>query len=239
MIVTGNDAVNELVKEKLQKTGSRLKSLRKDLGFTQKQLGESLGVTQGFYGGIEKSRYSIPLEVLLKLKEIYNVNPNWVLTGEGSTFLEQNVNEDETLSDNLSDFVSLPLISCRISAGNDAVDIDDIEATLMFKRNWLSKFGDPQKLSLIEVAGDSMEPTFKSGDIILVNHNQNFLDKAGGIYAIAIKNNEDSIIVKRLQYDCQSGKILVISDNKLYRTFLVSEDEIAINGRVVWYGRKI
>ncbi|WP_414647642.1 hypothetical protein [Desulfurella sp.] len=55
---------------------------------------------------------------------------------------------------------------------------------------------------------------------------------------MAVKS-EDSIMVKRLQYDYQSGKILVMSDNKLYQTFLVSEDEIVINGRVVWYGREI
>lgn len=243
--------------ETVKKIGKRLRMIRKEiLRITQKDFVKLFNFSQGYYTGFENGKYLITTEMLFKLKDTYGVNPNWILTGEGDIFLNKTGTTDKIFSNSLSitkdeskpppidnivsisDFIGLPLMDGKISAGSGSVAINNIKATLMFRRDWLSKFGDPHKLSLIEVVGDSMEPTFKSGDIILVNHNQNTLNKAGGIYAIAIKN-EDSIMVKRLQYDYQSGKILVISDNKLYQTFQVSEDEIVINGRVVWYGREI
>ncbi|MGC8791637.1 MAG: S24 family peptidase, partial [Desulfurella sp.] len=86
-----------------------------------------------------------------------------------------------------SSFAILQLLSDgkQITAKGICPDLKIIDSTekakglsCIIEGNWVKhpKFGDPQKLSLIEIVGDSMEPTFKSGDIILVNHNQNYLD---------------------------------------------------------------
>lgn len=97
------------------------------------------------------------------------------------------------------------------------------------------KKGSPDKMSLIKVKGDSMEPTLLSGDMILVDQSKNFIDPQGGIYAIVI---DDMIMLKRLQVLGQ-GRIRVVSDNPRYESIEVHADALAINGKVLWYCRDL
>ena len=64
-------------------------------------------------------------------------------------------------------------------------------------------------MSIIKVSGDSMEPTLFSGDIVLVDHNRNYIDPQGGIYAIAM--DDDVIMIKRLQVIYPLKRIRIIS----------------------------
>jgi phage repressor protein C with HTH and peptisase S24 domain len=95
------------------------------------------------------------------------------------------------------------------------------------------KKGSPDKMSLIKVKGDSMEPTLLSGDMILVDHSKNFIDPQGGIYAIVM---EDMIMIKRLQVLGQ-GRIRVVSDNLHYEPIEMNADALIINGKVLWFCR--
>jgi transcriptional regulator with XRE-family HTH domain len=68
----------------------RLKLVRKSLKLTQKQLADIIGISQGFYANIEKSRYKIDHEHIIQLSNNFNINPTWLLTGEGEMFLDKN-----------------------------------------------------------------------------------------------------------------------------------------------------
>lgn len=96
--------------------------------------------------------------------------------------------------------------------------------------------GDPKNMSLIKVAGDSMEPTFFAGDLVLVNHERNRIDPQGGIYAISI-NGE--IMIKRIQVLYPHKKVKIISDNSNYESIGAEPDQLKINGKVIWFAREI
>jgi len=134
------------------------------------------------------------------------------------------------------DFIYIPMVSGKISAGGGLIPETAVELKLAFKRDWIQKHGDPRNMSLIRVSGDSMEPTLNSGDIVLVDHNRNYIDPQGGIYAIAM---DDIIMIKRLQVIYPSKKVRIISDNVKYEPLEAESEQIIINGKVIWFGREI
>lgn len=89
---------------------------------------------------------------------------------------------------------------------------------------------------LIRVIGDSMEPTLESGDIVLIDHSQNYVDPHGGIYAIVV---QEEIMLKRLQVLYPSGNVKIISDNLRYQPVEIEPDLLKINGKVIRFGREL
>lgn len=134
------------------------------------------------------------------------------------------------------DFVFVRQVNGKISAGGGTMPDNSIDVKAAFRRDWIKrKGGKPDRMSLIKVDGDSMEPTFLSGDLVLVDHGRNSVPSRGGIYAIAI---DDEIMIKRVQ-PISPDKLLVISDNKQYPPFEIARDQVQINGKVIWYAREL
>lgn len=64
----------------------RIASLRKEMGLTQKQFGEQIGVQRGTVANYERGR-NIPNEtVLLMICREFGVRREWLETGEGEKF---------------------------------------------------------------------------------------------------------------------------------------------------------
>jgi len=68
----------------------RLKEIRKNLGFTQKEFADSLGLKQGSYSDIERGKVGISGVLLKFLITKYRVNPLWLYEGTGGKFLDTN-----------------------------------------------------------------------------------------------------------------------------------------------------
>lgn len=141
-----------------------------------------------------------------------------------------------------ADYVAIPLYSeIRAAAGYGVVNghamADD---ALMFKEEWIRhELGArPQDLWLIRVHGDSMEPTLRAGDVILVDSRASRPDREG-IYILRLG---DALLVKRLQV-MPGRKIRVTSDNTAFEPWMIDQegggDDMAIIGRVVWSGRRM
>lgn len=143
------------------------------------------------------------------------------------------VEEGSTVS---SEFVSVPCVRGEVSAGAGRIPDETIEMRIAFRRDWIQRKGDPRDMSIIRVQGDSMEPTLLSGDLALIDHNHNYLDPSGGIYAIAVDNH---IMLKRVQPLHRDGLVSVISDNTRYAPLEMKGDELNINGKVIWFGREL
>jgi phage repressor protein C with HTH and peptisase S24 domain len=94
----------------------------------------------------------------------------------------------------------------------------------------------PKHAALISAVGDSMEPTIKEGDLLLVDLRENEV-KNDAVYVIRI---DDHLITKRIQrmYD---SCIVIKSDNPAYNDQVIpkdAKDTPCIIGRVVWAGRR-
>lgn len=63
----------------MQILGKRLKQLRDEFGFDQKEMGKKLNITSSAYGYYEQGRNEPPLETLVKIAEIFNVTTDYLL----------------------------------------------------------------------------------------------------------------------------------------------------------------
>jgi len=151
---------------------------------------------------------------------------------------EDQNNTQDILDEN---YALLPLYNVRAAAGHGTVvEAEQVVDWIAFKREWLERelHANKSDLYLIEVDGESMEPTLRPGDIILVDHRAANTVPRDGIYVLRI---DDALLVKRLQR-LPGGKIHVTSDNEAYKPFeidLKKENDIAIIGRVIWAGRRL
>ncbi|WP_457681099.1 helix-turn-helix domain-containing protein [Thermovibrio sp.] len=67
--------------------GQRLKRLRYKLGLSQKEMAERLGVHLMTISRYERDAMKPSFRFLEKVRETFNVNPKWLLEGEGEMFL--------------------------------------------------------------------------------------------------------------------------------------------------------
>lgn len=204
--------------------GERLKILRGKK--TQSEFASEIGTTLRAYQHYEAGEREPDTNLLKEISAKHGKSIDWILKG-AETPMEEHV---------VGEFVNIPQFSDRISAGGGLVPINNAEIRVAFRRDWILRKGDPQKMSLISVSGDSMYPTLMAGDLVLINHGHNHLDPQGGIYAIALG---EVILIKRLQILYPSGKVRVTSDNEKYDSFDLSQEEVKINGRVIWFGREL
>ncbi len=73
--------------ENKQLIGRNIKNIRAQLGMKQKELANSLDISYGYLSEVESGKKSPGLEVVGNLLQKYEVNPTYLLTGEGDYFL--------------------------------------------------------------------------------------------------------------------------------------------------------
>ena len=89
---------------------------------------------------------------------------------------------------------------------------------------------------MIQVSGDSMEPTLAHGDDIMVDSSDAAERLRDGIYVVRL---DDGLIVKRVEVGPKKA-VHLRSDNKLHPDIEnVDLSRMAVIGRVMWAGRKI
>ncbi|EGV36990.1 S24 family peptidase [Neisseria weaveri] len=191
-------------------------------------------------GGLPKA------ETLKKIKQLKGCNIDWLLTGEGEPFPDS-VNKTppavyDTLDNpvDIDEFIFVPRYDIQAAAGHGQLVQDEKPVfTMAFRRYWVENYvtRDTKKLSVISVKGDSMEGVLNDGDSILINHGET--TPRDGLYVLRLNDN---LLVKRLQL-MPGGIVNVISANEAYPTFEIDlnnmTDDVAIIGRVEWFGRNI
>lgn len=79
--------------------GERVKEIRTALSLTLEKFGENLGVGKTAISKIEKNERSLTDQMAKSICREYNVNENWLRTGEGDMFIKM------TRNDEISQFV--------------------------------------------------------------------------------------------------------------------------------------
>ena len=177
-----------------------------------------------------RNKNSIPDKWILQLYKTYGLNPDWVETGSGQTFIKKSVSND-------SIFKNIPKVRARLSAGGGSLEVgSEIQGYYAFRKDWLTTKGNQNKMVLMDIFGNSMEPEMKDGDTILIDESQKDI-LAGAIYAVGI---DDTIMVKRVEK--HPNKLVLISDNKDYSPIYLQGSEInsvRIIGKVIWISREL
>ena len=211
------------------------------------QLAEFLNIKPSSVSGAKKRGF-ISLEWLFKVAQHYKTSTDWLATGEGekkrldkATYLSADGFKTTEISCEPGEgFVQVPRYEVAASAGAGVIiHSEQIVDHLSFKSEWVhNSLGVPvASLALINVTGDSMEPTLSEGDLILIDMSHRGV-KDNAVYVLQLNG---ALLVKRIQHKLD-GSVIVKSDNAIYepeRVGVEAVDNLNVIGRVVWCGRRM
>ena len=72
----------------------RLKLLRKTLGITQQEFADKIGIKRNSYANYETGRNNPIDAIILSICREFNVNEDWLRTGEGEMFKERSPSDE-------------------------------------------------------------------------------------------------------------------------------------------------
>ena len=184
----------------------RIKLVRKSLKCeTQKDFSELVNFPFSRVQDIERGKVKeLKASELETLQDNFLINSWWLLTGKGEMFISNDTTKN-------SDNYFIDLLNVRAGAGEGIYNyvIETVD-TISLDKSFFRTPINTNKIKGIQVDGDSMEPTLRDGDYVLIDENINF--GTNGIYAIQYGGQ---ILIKRLQFK-MDGTILIISDNDKY-----------------------
>jgi phage repressor protein C with HTH and peptisase S24 domain len=217
-------------------------------------LAASLGITQGSIS-VAKKKLQVPSAWVTKISKTLGISSDWLLYGTGemlrgnakiapieaqnSCHLPQG--EPKWLAPEAlpkEGYSLIPKVQARLAAGTGSLETDgEVIGYYAFKLDFLMRKGRPNKMVLMDVTGDSMEPVLMDRDSVLIDESQRSII-AGGIFAVGI---EHEVYVKYLHR--VPGKLVLKSKNPEYEAIEVDmdgeiSDEVRIIGRVVWSCRE-
>lgn len=205
--------------------GSRIGELVAELGEDKAVLvtGRSYKTLGRYISGKEA-----PFNVVAALAQAAGRSMTWMATGI----------EDQP--DAPEGFKLIKRLDIEASAGPGAlVEVEDTFEVLAFREDWLRRRGiNPLTTHALTARGDSMEPTIRDGDVLLVDKSIDHV-RDNAIYVVVFAGRT---LVKRLQL-MRDGSVIIKSDNSAAFTDEVvpaaEVPEINVAGRVMWYGRSI
>ncbi|NOQ20939.1 MAG: transcriptional regulator [Desulfobacterales bacterium] len=194
----------------------------------QNELSAVIGVNSSSITQARK-RDKIPANWILQLCLKYGLNPNWLKKDIGPVFIQPFNNAEE-------EFMQIPKVRARLCAGGGSFEVgSEIEGYYSFRKDWLSRKGNADKMVLMDIFGNSMEPELKEGDVVLIDESKKDI-LAGSIYAVGI---DDTIMVKRLEKR-PKGLALLSENIKNETIYMEGEDlnRVRLIGKVLWVGRE-
>lgn len=230
----------------MSKLGERVLQRLKETGISQADLARRVGVTQpainhlikrgtGGSAHLHKIARELGTTPEYLLGETDNPNPSKSkeeqLPFKGAVQIEA---ADGPLTD---DLVEIDEIDLRFGLGGTFLDNPVETERRVFSRSWLRHFTDapPHLLTWTIGEGDSMEPTIRSGEMILIDRSQTDPKMGDEIWAFAFG---EIGMVKRLR-PRPDGTVDIHSDNPVVRPDKATDGELYVIGRVVAVVRRL
>ena len=208
----------------METVGERVRLMRKQLDMTQEQMAQRLGIGKAALSMIETGKARLSARNKNILVQDFNVNPDWIETGEGKMYnAEPDLTPFNLRTDRSLPLQSVPLYSIEGTAGL----IPLFEQQQQFEPiNYINIPNLPKCDGAIYVVGDSMYPLLKSGDIILYKQLNDVRDVFwGDMYLLSIDiDGEEYITVKYVQKSEHEGYIRLVSQNQHH-----ADKEVAID----------
>lgn len=199
---------------------------------SQQRLADIVGVSQQAIGKVIRGETLKPKNIF-EISKALGVSVEWLKTGNGEA-PDFEAEVDSVEENNEPFYTRLEVLDVYASAGNGEFVSGDLAGYVQaveFQNEYFHQLfqrASDKGLAIINVKGDSMEPTICSGDLLFVDTTRNAY-QGDGIYVFSFN---DKLYVKRLQF--AGDKLLVISDNKHYHTWDINPDN---ESKVVYHGK--
>lgn len=224
-------------------------TLFQDKGLTKSGIAESLGLKPSKFSEILNNRMKAGTDTIAALCEKYSFSPYWILMGEGTMLvpgelkgrskpsrailplsyieeLQKAQAQEDLIRKGKAHQVAkksnegIPLIPLSAMAGAFTGDTSVMEYEC--ERYVIPAFKGAD--FLIQVKGDSMQPTYYSGDLVACERvplNDIFF-QWNKTYVLDTKQGP---LIKRIMPGSDSEHILIVSDNNNYPPFELSKDQ--------------
>lgn len=208
---------------------SALREMRRRKGLSMEALARLTGTSASQINKLEKRQRRLTDDWLKKLARALECNPNDLIDDFMPVQPEPGGAEH----------VFLPECSLsEIDDGGPAAGIGHFLDYAVFRADWLRAVSNVSisKLLVYMVDDDSMEPTLRSGDHILVEPTSDRM-RGDGLYVIKMRSG---LAIKRVVFSPEGDYVSIISDNVIYPSHeKVNRVSISLVGRVVWMGRRL
>ena len=214
----------------------RLRSRARQLGLSPARIAELAGVNGSFVRDILRGRSLNPGPARLdRVAEVLNVSREWLLHGVGEIEGATPVIEDPDET-----FVGIQHIGARVTMGEGrmADGAPGPGRDYRFRRGWIREElrASPSQLRIMVVEGDSMAPTLRDGDTVMIDLTRTSPNPPG----IFVLHDGGGLVAKRVENipGCDPPRVRILSDNPLYAPHEAPAAGIRILGRVRWLGRE-
>lgn len=187
-------------------------------------------------------------ENLLRAAEMLKVSPMWLATGRGSMRAEIDIIDIEGLPTALAQkiksyrqVVEVPRydVAGSMGHGTEPPEMNMVVENMSLDANWVRQnltYTRLDNLKLISGRGDSMAPTIRSGDAVLVDAGVTTVED-DAIYFFLMRGK---LQIKRIQRGLDG--LTIISDNTQYPAIEVPDDresDITVLAQIIywWTGR--
>ncbi|MDQ2762678.1 MAG: helix-turn-helix domain-containing protein [Pseudomonadota bacterium] len=217
--------------------GDRLAERMKARGVSQAGLARAVGVSQPtisaiFNGDTRRPKHLREIAIELETTEA------WLLgETDDPDYGAISSNDRDALAEKLGLWL-VPEMEMNLAMGSGSfMDVLEQRGVRAFDREWLRGIsaGNVGKLFVAQGDGDSMEPTLRDGDVVLIDGSQQAIDRPERIWAISYGGLG---MIKRVR-SLPDGRHELMSDNQSVRPIVASQGELHILGRVIWIGRRI
>lgn len=228
--------MNSIVTERFIKCLNKLKEDGKIR--SSRQFAINLDYLPQSLSEIQKGRRDVTIELLRKAVEVYGMNPMYLFTGEGTTFMQGEENNDFRMLTIVTDgqdderIVHVP-VPAQAGYAGEVLDQAFLQSLPTYTLpDYKYKIGTHRSF---DVSGDSMEPTLFEGDKVICS----FLEP--GLWESAVKDNyvyvvvtRGDVLVKRVFNKIKEDKTFLLgSDNEFYETYRIPVEDV----REIWYVR--
>lgn len=220
--------------KKINGLGERIRNCREIAKLSRAAVSERLNVATSTLQAWESGEREPPASGIVGLAEILNTSINYLLYGVElqNTDIQVNTTPD-VLQDEydgsvcINDYRNI-FVSAGFGRFNEEVRNPDY---VRIDSNWVKSRGfKASELAMFKVSGDSMYPTLKDEEDIIIHTAQKKL-KEGKIYVI---NHQGAMWVKKIRFELSCVKL--ISDNPMYPPIPLTWDEanaLIVIGQVV------
>ena len=190
---------------------------------------DAIGVSESYIRNISKS---ISAEKLMKISQLFpDLNPDWLLTGEGAMLLSDNP-KTTAIPIDAPEVVYLPVVPHSARAGTlgeyEQLFADDYSRRqpVLVTRQMHGRY------ICFQIEGDSMEPTLRHGDVVMARHIDRDLYKDSKLHLRSwsvwiIVTRTDGILIKEIaDHDVTGGVLTLHSLNPLYEDLTVHLSDV-------------
>lgn len=188
-----------------------IKTIRQAKNISRADISKHLEMGEMSYGKIERGEVSINLEKLYKIAEIFQMEAEDVLAYGKESNLPTSIKKG-----------NITYVPAKAQAGylsellDEVNDGDCISFDLPFFRG--------SNLYMIDVEGDSMNPTVNHGDYAVVRKIENQEDIKYGVPYVV--ESEDGRVMKRIYSNDNNNRLTLKSDNEVYEPYSVSKESV-------------